>query len=41
MERSYKVSFGSQKNNLMGPFGNVSGTFCVCCDRLDVDSRLS
>jgi len=22
--------FGSQKTNLMGPFGNVRGTFCVC-----------
>jgi len=22
--------FGSQKNNLMGPFGNVRGTFSVC-----------
>jgi len=25
--------FGSQKNNLMGPFGNVRGTFCVTMKR--------
>jgi len=30
MERSYNVLVWFPKNNLIRPFGNVRGTFCVC-----------